>query len=80
MGSGGIASPFLTWVVDGGEWSASRPGRYPGPSDTVDDCKYKNYSGRRKYFGEAGVRLCISIMLLMRSITLFCLIDLLGKR
>jgi hypothetical protein len=27
-GSGGIASPFLTSALDGGEWSASRPGRF----------------------------------------------------
>jgi hypothetical protein len=29
--SGGIAPPFLTTALDGGEWSASRPGRFtPG--------------------------------------------------
>jgi hypothetical protein len=22
--SGGVPSPFLTWTLDGGEWSASR--------------------------------------------------------
>jgi hypothetical protein len=27
-GSGGIASPFLTSALDGGEWSASRLGRF----------------------------------------------------
>jgi hypothetical protein len=27
MGSGGVVSPFLTSVLDEGEWSASRPGR-----------------------------------------------------
>jgi hypothetical protein len=27
-GSGGIALPFLTMVIAGGEWSASRPGRF----------------------------------------------------
>jgi hypothetical protein len=27
-GSGGIALPFLTSALDGGEWSASRPGRF----------------------------------------------------
>jgi hypothetical protein len=27
-GSGGIAPPFLTSALDGGEWSASRPGRF----------------------------------------------------
>jgi hypothetical protein len=27
-GSGGVAPPFLTLVLDGGEWSASRPGRF----------------------------------------------------
>jgi hypothetical protein len=27
-GSGGIAPPFLTSTLDGGEWSASRPGRF----------------------------------------------------
>jgi hypothetical protein len=26
MGSGGITPPFLTSALDGGEWSASRPG------------------------------------------------------
>jgi hypothetical protein len=26
-GSGGIAPPFLSSALDGGEWSASRPGR-----------------------------------------------------
>jgi hypothetical protein len=31
MGSGSIDPPFLTSALDGGEWSASRPGRYtPG--------------------------------------------------
>jgi hypothetical protein len=31
MGSGGIAPPFLTSALDGGEWSASLPGRFtPG--------------------------------------------------
>jgi hypothetical protein len=31
MGSGGTAPPFLTSVLDGGEWSASRPGCFaPG--------------------------------------------------
>jgi hypothetical protein len=30
-GSGGIAPPFLTSALDGGEWSASRPYRFtPG--------------------------------------------------
>jgi hypothetical protein len=29
IGSGSIASPFLTLVLDGGEWSASRPGQFP---------------------------------------------------
>jgi hypothetical protein len=35
-GGGGIAPPFLTSALDGGEWSASRPGRYPreGAPDT----------------------------------------------
>jgi hypothetical protein len=29
--SGGIASPFLTWALDGDRWSGSRPGRFtPG--------------------------------------------------
>jgi hypothetical protein len=27
-GSGGIALPFLTLAIDGGEWSASRPDRF----------------------------------------------------
>jgi hypothetical protein len=27
-GSGGIALSFLTTALDGGEWSASRPGRF----------------------------------------------------
>jgi hypothetical protein len=27
-GSGGIAPPHLTSALDGGEWSASRPGRF----------------------------------------------------
>jgi hypothetical protein len=31
MRSGGIVPPFLTSAVGGGEWSASRPGRFtPG--------------------------------------------------
>jgi hypothetical protein len=30
-GGGGIVPPFLTWELDGSEWSASRPGRFtPG--------------------------------------------------
>jgi hypothetical protein len=28
MGSGGIAPPSLTLALDGGEWSASRPGHF----------------------------------------------------
>jgi hypothetical protein len=28
MGSGAIAPSFLTSTLDGGEWSASRPGRF----------------------------------------------------
>jgi hypothetical protein len=28
MGSGGIDPPFLTYALDGGQWSASRPGRF----------------------------------------------------
>jgi hypothetical protein len=28
MGSGGIAPPFLTSALDGGEWSVSRPCRF----------------------------------------------------
>jgi hypothetical protein len=27
-GSGGLAPPFLTLALDGGEWSASRPGLF----------------------------------------------------
>jgi hypothetical protein len=27
-GSGGIATPFFALGLDGGEWSASRPGRF----------------------------------------------------
>jgi hypothetical protein len=31
LGSGGTAPPFLTSALDGGEWLASRPGRFaPG--------------------------------------------------
>jgi hypothetical protein len=31
MGNRGIAPPFLTSALDGGEWSASLPGRFiPG--------------------------------------------------
>jgi hypothetical protein len=30
-GSGGIAPPFLTQAVDGGELTASRPGRFTSP-------------------------------------------------
>jgi hypothetical protein len=31
MGGGGIAPSFLTLTLDGGEWSASHPGRFiPG--------------------------------------------------
>jgi hypothetical protein len=34
--SGGIAPSFFTLAVDGGEWSASRPGRYdPGKEPPV---------------------------------------------
>jgi hypothetical protein len=28
VGSGGIAPPFLTSSLEGGEWSVSRPGRF----------------------------------------------------
>jgi hypothetical protein len=27
-GSGGVVAPFLTWALDGGEWSASCPGSF----------------------------------------------------
>jgi hypothetical protein len=31
MGSGGVAPPFLTSILDGGEWSDSSPSRFtPG--------------------------------------------------
>jgi hypothetical protein len=34
--SGGINSPFLTSALDGGEWLASRPGRFtPGKEPPV---------------------------------------------
>jgi hypothetical protein len=34
MGNGGIAPSFLTSALDGGEWLASRPGRFsPGEID-----------------------------------------------
>jgi hypothetical protein len=43
-GSGGVAPPFFTSALDGGEWSASRPGRYThwirgwvGPRAGLDD-------------------------------------------
>jgi hypothetical protein len=36
-GSGGIASPFLTSAVDGGEWSASRPGRFTPGTHCIGD-------------------------------------------
>jgi hypothetical protein len=28
IGGGGVAPPFLTSALDGGEWSASHPGRF----------------------------------------------------
>jgi hypothetical protein len=28
MGSEGITPPFLTWALNGDQWSASRPGRF----------------------------------------------------
>jgi hypothetical protein len=35
-GSGGTAPSFLTSELDGGEWSASRPGRFtPGKEPPV---------------------------------------------
>jgi hypothetical protein len=35
-GGGGIAPLFLVWALDGGEWSASRPGRFtPGKEPPV---------------------------------------------
>jgi hypothetical protein len=36
MGSGGIAPPFLTSALDGGEWSASRPGRFTSGEIAAD--------------------------------------------
>jgi hypothetical protein len=36
LGSGGIAPPFLTSALDGGEWSASRADRFtPGKERSV---------------------------------------------
>jgi hypothetical protein len=34
LGSGGIAPPFLTLALDGGEWSASHPCRFT-PAETA---------------------------------------------
>jgi hypothetical protein len=36
MGSESIAPTFLTTAVDGGEWSASRPGRFPPRLTALD--------------------------------------------
>jgi hypothetical protein len=41
MGIRGIAPPFLTSALDGGEWSASRPGRF-----TVGEIASQSRSGR----------------------------------
>jgi hypothetical protein len=35
-GSGGIAPQLLTWALDGGEWSASRPCRLTPPKRVPD--------------------------------------------
>jgi len=35
MGSGGIASAFLTLALDGGKWSASRSGRFLSSSHWI---------------------------------------------
>jgi hypothetical protein len=36
MGSRGIAPPFLTSALDGGEWSASRPVRFIAMETALD--------------------------------------------
>jgi hypothetical protein len=55
MGSGGIAPPFLASALDGGEWSASLPGRFT-PGERA--ARYPLYlklgrpSGRSGRYGE----------------------------
>jgi hypothetical protein len=46
---GGIAPPLLTLALDGGEWSASRPGQEP-PSADLDDME------KRKSLFPTGTR------------------------
>jgi hypothetical protein len=48
VGSGGIAPPFLTTGLDGGEWSASRPSHFT-PAETAPGRKLggpQSQSGR----------------------------------
>jgi hypothetical protein len=49
MGSGGIALPFLTSEVDGGEWSASHPSRF-----TPRDPLYRRLGGPHSPSGRWG--------------------------
>jgi hypothetical protein len=54
LGSGGIAPPFLTSALDGGDWSASRPGRFTpgtqclwgclGPTSGLETLEKRNIS------------------------------------
>jgi hypothetical protein len=52
---GGIAPPFLTSALDGGEWSASRPGRFtPGKQSPPPYLLGRRLSGPQGRFARWG--------------------------
>jgi hypothetical protein len=54
-GSGGIAPPFLTLALGGGEWSASRPGeRVPG-THWIGGCVGHRAGEEEKNVGMPGI-------------------------
>jgi hypothetical protein len=46
-GSGGIAPPFLTSALYGGEWSASRPYRFTSEETAFATCWIEGWVGPR---------------------------------
>jgi hypothetical protein len=54
MGSGGVAPPILTTALDGVEWLASRPGRFPLAEETLDPSD-RRLGGSQSWTGRRGI-------------------------
>jgi hypothetical protein len=54
-GSGSIAPPFMTSVLDGGEWSASRPSCFTPGKDTPYPLDRK-LGGPQSWYGHCGLK------------------------